>query len=89
MKVRAVSAVSSVAVAAVPKLEVADNELVAIDRISKVTLRDCMQIVFEDGPRRDRRVWLGDLRLQVLANHCTFKDSALVKRCPYLFAALP
>lgn len=27
-------------------------------------LRDCMQTVFEDGPRRDRRLWMGDLRLQ-------------------------
>ncbi len=60
-----------------------------IDRISQVTLRDCMQTVFEDGPRRDRRLWLGDLRLQALANYCTFKDYDLVKRCLYLFAALP
>ncbi|KAN0092157.1 glycoside hydrolase family 78 protein [Hyaloscypha variabilis] len=89
IKVRAVSAVSPLAAAAVPKLEVHDSELVKIDRISQVTLRDCMQMVFEDGPRRDRRLWLGDLRLQALANYCTFKDYALVKRCLYLFAALP
>jgi hypothetical protein len=89
IKVRAVSAVSLAVAAAVPKLEVDDSELVAIDRISQVTLRDCMQTVFEDGPRRDRRVWLGDLRLQALANYCTFKDYSLVKRCLYLFAALP
>jgi len=89
IKVRAVSAVSPLAVAAVPKLQSHDQELVDIDRISQVTLRDCMQTVFEDGPRRDRRLWLGDLRLQALANYCTFKDYDLVKRCLYLFAALP
>jgi alpha-L-rhamnosidase len=89
IKVRAVSSVSPALATAVPKLEVNDSELVAIDRISQVTLRDCMQTVFEDGPRRDRRVWLGDLRLQALANYCTFKDYSLVKRCLYLFAALP
>ena len=89
VRVRAVSAVSPHLAAAVPKLEVEDSELVDIDRISQVTLRDCMQTVFEDGPRRDRRLWLGDLRLQALANYCTFKDYDLVKRCLYLFAALP
>jgi alpha-L-rhamnosidase len=89
IKVRAVSAVSPKVAAAVPSIESNDSELVAIDRTSQVTLRDCMQTVFEDGPRRDRRVWLGDLRLQALANYCTFKDYALVKRCLYLFAALP
>jgi hypothetical protein len=89
IKVRAVSAISPLVAAGVPKLEGNDGELIGIDRISQVTLRDCMQTVFEDGPRRDRRVWLGDLRLQALANYCTFKDYDLVKRCLYLFAALP
>lgn len=28
-----------------------------IDQVSITTLRDCMQTVFEDGPRRDRRLW--------------------------------
>jgi alpha-L-rhamnosidase len=89
IKVRAVSAISPLVAAGVPKLDGNDGELIGIDRISQVTLRDCMQTVFEDGPRRDRRVWLGDLRLQALANYCTFKDYDLVKRCLYLFAALP
>jgi alpha-L-rhamnosidase len=89
VRVRAVSAVSPHLAVAVPKLEVEDSELVDIDRISQVTLRDCMQTVFEDGPRRDRRLWLGDLRLQALANYCTFKDYDLVRRCLYLFATLP
>lgn len=57
-----------------------------IDIISRRTLRDCMQDVFEDGPKRDRRLWLGDLRLQALANYRTYRNMDLVKRCLYLFA---
>lgn len=59
-----------------------------IDAIGLRTLRDCMQTVFEDGPRRDRRLWLGDLRLQALVNYVTFQNNALVRRCLYLFAGL-
>jgi hypothetical protein len=46
-----------------------------------------MQRVFEDGPKRDRRLWTGDLRLEALANYYTFGNMELVKRCLYLFAA--
>jgi len=60
-----------------------------IDRVSVATLRDCMQTVFEDGPKRDRRLWIGDLRLQALTNYATFRSNDLVKRCLYLFAAFP
>jgi len=60
-----------------------------IDAVSIATLRDCMQTTFEDGPRRDRRLWVGDLRLQALTNYHTFKSNDVVKRCLYLFAALP
>jgi hypothetical protein len=60
-----------------------------IDDIAIATLRDCMQTSFEDGPRRDRRLWIGDLRLQALANYATFRRNDLVKRCLYLFAAFP
>jgi alpha-L-rhamnosidase len=66
-----------------------DNLLQKIDEISIKTLADCMQDVFEDGPKRDRRLWLGDLRLQALANYETFKNYDLVKRCLYLFAGVP
>lgn len=62
-------------------------ELCAIDKISVNTLKNCMQRVFEDGPKRDRRLWIGDLRLEALANYYTFKNSKLVLRCLYLFAA--
>jgi len=44
--------------------------------------------VFEDGPKRDRRLWIGDLRLQALTNYATFRNYDLVKRCLYLFAGL-
>lgn len=58
-----------------------------IDAVSVRTLANCMQDVFEDGPKRDRRLWLGDLRLQALANEVTFKNYALVRRSLYLLAA--
>ena len=64
-----------------------DGELEAIDRVAVNTLKNCMQRVFEDGPKRDRRLWIGDLRLEALANYYTFRDTSLVKRCLYLFAA--
>jgi hypothetical protein len=58
----------------------------ALDRVSRRTLRDCMQTVFEDGPKRDRRLWLGDLRLQALANYATYRNYDLVKRSLYILA---
>lgn len=58
----------------------------ALDRVSLRTLRNCMQTVFEDGPKRDRRLWLGDLRLQALANYATYRHFGLVKRSLYLLA---
>lgn len=66
-----------------------DRELKELDRIACDTLRDCMQRVFEDGPKRDRRLWMGDLRLQALANYETYRMNDMVKGCLYLFAALP
>jgi alpha-L-rhamnosidase len=67
----------------------ASDSLRAIDAASLATLRDCMQTTFEDGPRRDQRLWIGDMRLQALANYKTFRNFPLVKRCLYLFAAFP
>lgn len=81
--------VSSADTAAVSKLENSDLLLKRIDEVSIKTLVDCMQEVFEDGPKRDRRLWLGDLRLQALANYATVKNNDLVKRCLYLFAGTP
>ncbi|MBY4837051.1 sugar hydrolase [Pantoea sp. DY-5] len=65
-----------------------DPLLQKIDDISVLTLKNCMQSVFEDGPKRDRRLWLGDLRLQALVNYHTFQQDSLVRRCLYLFAGV-
>ena len=59
-----------------------------INDVSVETLRECMQTVFEDGPKRDRRLWVGDLYLESLANRHSFRNFDLVKRCLYLFAGL-
>ncbi len=84
----ACKAVSAVSQEDVPCIKVNDGLLQKIDQVSLLTLQNCMQSVFEDGPKRDRRLWLGDLRLQALANYSTFRNMDLVKRCLYLFAAL-
>jgi len=65
------------------------EDLRRIDEVAAATLRDCMQTTFEDGPRRDQRLWTGDLRLQALTNYATFNNTALVKRSLYLLAAFP
>jgi len=69
-----------------PACESTDPQLRKIDEVAVRTLRNCMQEVFEDGPKRDRRLWLGDLRLQALVNDVTFANHDLVRRCLYLFA---
>lgn len=63
------------------------EEFKKIDKVACDTLSECMQDVFEDGPKRDRRLWMGDLRIQALADYYTFNNTELVKRCLYLFAA--
>lgn len=73
----------------VPPLRLKEETLREIDQIAVNTLEGCMQDVFEDGPKRDRRLWIGDLRLQALTNYATFQNYDLVKRCLYLFAAVP
>lgn len=69
-------------------IDIDDPQLKKIYDVSVKTLMDCMQTVYEDGPKHDRRLWLGDLRLQALANYATFKDFSLVKRCLYLFGGM-
>lgn len=64
------------------------DDIIEMDRIAVKTLKDCMQDVFEDGPKRDRRLWLGDLRLEAITNYVTYQNYDLVKRCLYLFGAL-
>lgn len=80
--------VSSADINSVTPLKCNDEMIKKIDKVSLSTMRDCMQYVFEDGPKRDRRLWIGDLRLQALTNYYTFKNYDLVKRCIYLFAGL-
>lgn len=69
-------------------LSLKDETLQKIYNVGLKTLADCMQDVFEDGPKRDRRLWLGDLRLQALADYASFDNITLVKRCLYLFAGM-
>ncbi|MBB3111558.1 hypothetical protein FHS18_003626 [Paenibacillus phyllosphaerae] len=64
------------------------EDMRTMDRIAVKTLEDCMQTVFEDGPKRDRRLWIGDLRLQAQANYVSFNNYDLVRRCLYLFAGM-
>lgn len=81
-----IDAVSAVSLKDALPLEADDAELAAIDRICVNTLKECEQDVFEDGPKRDRRLWIGDLRLQALVDYVTFRNIDLIKRCVYLFA---
>ena len=59
-----------------------------IDRVGLNTLRECMQTVYEDGPKRDQRLWIGDLYLEALANTYSYRNHGLTKRCLYLLAGL-
>ncbi len=79
-------AVSSADDRALKPYDTHDSQLRQLDAIACRTLRGCMQSVFEDGPKRDRRLWMGDLRMQALANYETYQNYDLVKRCLYLFA---
>lgn len=83
------SSVSSADRSKISAIKCKDERLCKIDEIAINTLEGCMQDVFEDGPKRDRRLWIGDFRLQALTNYETFHDLKLVKRCLYLFAAVP
>jgi hypothetical protein len=72
-----------------PPLGSGDPLLDRIDEVGLATLRNCMQTVYEDGPRRDQRLWIGDTRLQALVAYASFGGERLVKRYLYLFAAFP
>ncbi len=77
--------VSSVDMSEINYLSNIDDDLIKIDKIALKTMQDCMQTVFEDGPKRDRRLWIGDLRLQAITNYETFKNNDLVKDV-YIFS---
>lgn len=73
----------------VPALTPGTDSLIQdIYKVGLNTLKECMQTVYEDGPKRDRRLWIGDLYLEALANAYSFKNHRLTKHCLYLLAAL-
>jgi hypothetical protein len=81
-------ATTSVNVKAEPLASSTDKMIADIDRIGLTTLKECMQTVYEDGPKRDRRLWIGDLYLESLANMYSYKNHELTKHCLYLLAGL-
>jgi alpha-L-rhamnosidase len=81
-------AVTSVSATPAPLARLTGQGIRAIDSIGLKTLKECMQTVYEDGPKRDRRLWIGDLYLESLANTYSFKNHDLTKRCLYLLAGL-
>ncbi|MDR1517094.1 MAG: glycoside hydrolase, partial [Dysgonamonadaceae bacterium] len=81
-------ALTSVATVAEPLAPATPTLFREIDRVGLATLKECMQSVYEDGPKRDQRLWIGDLYLEALANAYSFKNHLLTKRCFYLLAAL-
>jgi len=81
-----IDSVSSVDLKAALPCGTTDPLLKKIDAMCINTLKECEQDVFEDGPKRDRRLWIGDLRLQALVDYESFRNIDLIKRCIYLFA---
>ena len=81
---------ASTSVTAPPRaLAVSTSQIIKdIDRVGLNTLKECMQTVYEDGPKRDRRLWIGDTYLESLANLYSFHNDSLTKRCLYLLAGL-
>lgn len=73
----------------IPPLPSFDQEDILLDLAAQRTLRNCMQEVVLDGPKRDRRLWLGDLRLDAQVNSVTFRNFDLFERCIYLLSAFP
>ena len=65
-----------------------DPMIKKINEIGLKTLAECMQTVYEDGPKRDQRLWVGDLYLEALANAYSYKNHTLTRRCLYLLAGM-
>lgn len=85
MKFTAVSSANGIDI---PLAETTSPEIKEIARVSLETLKECMQTVYEDGPKRDMRLWIGDLYLEALANMYSYENHDLTKRCLYLLAGL-
>lgn len=79
---------TSAKTAPLPLASTTDPLIRKINEVGLLTLKECMQTVYEDGPKRDRRLWIGDLYLEALANAWSYKNHDLTKRCLYLLAAL-
>lgn len=58
-----------------------------IDQACIKTLRNTMQEVFEDGTKRDQRLWVSDFEIQAKVNYATFNNHELPKRCLYLLGS--
>lgn len=82
------NATTSVNTTPAPLATSTDKLVADIDSLGLTTLKECMQTVYEDGPKRDRRLWIGDLYLESLANMYSFKNYELTKHCLYLLAGL-
>ncbi|MBQ8161869.1 MAG: hypothetical protein IJ083_14150 [Clostridia bacterium] len=70
----------------VPERRFFEKDLQRIYDASLMTLSECTQDVMEDGPKRDRRLWLGDLKLQAETSYISFQSLSVIRRCLYLFA---
>lgn len=62
------------------EFECSDAELNDIWKISRRTLKLCMQDYYEDGVKRDRLLWTGDLRVEALVGYYAFGDTGLARR---------
>lgn len=82
-----VKSVSAVNMKDAPVLCSDDEKLKRIYEMSVKTLKECEQDVYEDGPKRDRRLWIGDLKLQAMTDYGIFRNLDLIKRCIYLFSS--
>lgn len=89
VKVTSITAksVSAVSLSDIQYTDIKDEKLKKIYDMSVITLKECQQEVFEDGPKRDRRLWIGDLKLQAMTDYSVFRNLDLIKRCIYLFSS--
>ena len=71
MQVKAVSSASGMPM---PLADETPDIIKRINTVGLATLSECMQTVYEDGPKRDLRLWIGDLYLEALANSYSFKN---------------
>ncbi|MGY4385849.1 alpha-L-rhamnosidase [Pedobacter sp. UYP24] len=85
MKFKAMSSVNN---QPAPLASTTSPLIAKIDQVGLNTLKECMQTVYEDGPKRDRRLWIGDLYLESITNAQSFKNHQLTKRCLYILAGL-